>query len=256
MALAIPAGGWSSARLVSTDLRAKTHGYSSARGAPPVRKRPDSVETGPSGRSGGPLGRSGSPGGGPRPLGDLPRRARVPPSPAESAARGLPEYASKRYLGGAFTVGSPSLGPREKSDEVTASRVESSYCRLCSRPFGSGRALTQHRRFVHEGARLFGYSLIPPEPADTSAQDDGGVESQGLGEVESGSGERRDEESSDSDMPVDPLVLLLALAALGVAAYLRTRSNSSPPPRGLGPWAAPLPFSPYGPKPTPWPPER
>ena len=27
-------------------------------------------------------------------------------------------------------------------------------CRSCDKAFSSGRALTQHRRFVHEGARL------------------------------------------------------------------------------------------------------
>ena len=109
-------------------------------------------------------------------------------------------------------------------------------CPDCERTFDSGRALTQHARYVHEGATLFGQRLVDgsEELIDPDEED------------RYWSDPNEDEGDSDAEGPEDVpsdlrlLTLVLGLGAIVLAIWLRTE-----PPSATGSSVEPPANSPF-----------
>lgn len=204
---------------------------------------------GPSRHSGpirGPRGSS-------RPSRNALRRLREPSSPFESEPIGTDSVPRKRCFAHGLIVKARKPWPPPSRPASLSSRTEPLECATCARTFASGRALTQHRRFVHEGARLFGYTLAEPESTETGGADESG-EPTDAPDVDAPDSEEDPEPGSEpSGRGVDAILLLLTIAAVGiVGAYLRSSSVGPQAPERAGPMAMPSRFTPYGPRPAGW----
>ncbi len=113
-------------------------------------------------------------------------------------------------------------------------------CEGCDRTFLSSRARTQHRRFVHDGASLFGYRLTEDEESPKSAEDLGSFDSDIEGKEPE---EESDGDSSDASSHNLELLCLVGAAFLG-ALILWGRPLRAPTTEGR---SLPREGSTYGP---------
>ena len=110
-------------------------------------------------------------------------------------------------------------------------------CNLFERAFASSRALTQHRRFVHDGAALFGYRLTEERGKDASSSAESSIDSD--------EPEKRPIEDEPSDEMVDSALYWLVLAGTFLAAVIfLSQGKPTPVPPAEGPGVPPC--SPYG----------
>jgi hypothetical protein len=116
-------------------------------------------------------------------------------------------------------------------------------CDECERSFTSNRALTQHRRFVHDGATLFGYRLTK-ERGDAAA-------SPAESSTEAGEPEKQRVEDEPAEEVEDSTLywLVLAGATLAAASFL-SRGKPAPAPTAERPSLSPC--SSYGASFVPW----
>jgi hypothetical protein len=129
-----------------------------------------------------------------------------------------------------------------------------SACPDCDAKFVSGRALTQHRRFVHEGQRLFGYRLVHREAPGPDSEERAADPPSPTNRAESESeGAPELSEDGPDDSGGVTLLLLLAAAAVGFAAVYHCAFPDGPaPPSNPVLGGGPSQLSPYGPRSTGW----
>jgi hypothetical protein len=96
-------------------------------------------------------------------------------------------------------------------------------CEECARSFASSRARTQHARFVHEGARLFGYRLATE--GDSEPDEDADIAT-GASPLEVPSGEL-DPDAEEEEGPFSDWALLVGAAVVVGALLLATQQASA-----------------------------
>ena len=123
-------------------------------------------------------------------------------------------------------------------------------CEDCDRAFGTRRALTQHRRYVHEGANLFGHRLVEPESMKVETSEDGEGKPNSSGRDRSEQEPNLAREPLEADQSTDAsLTLALLVAAVGAVLLILFSGSElgAAITQSTGPSLSPAPFSPYGP---------